>query len=219
MYDVSREVRFDDKVFEDAGKTYVEFYRRPIQNEEETLKQGRPVFEMQEFVKIVTPADKTNMIDRKVSDKERNMFPRVYEAFKADKSQDEASGLLLSAWGGVPPERVEEYAYHKVKTVEQLAGVSDASLQRLGPGALKDRERAKDYVEHAKGNAPLLQLRKQLEDRDNEMETMKRQVKEQSEMLAKLMAAQGAANDNREVFPLAANDNKETPAPTKRAGK
>lgn len=160
------------------GKDYVQFYKRPKQDDEATLKEGRPIFKMVEYVRITIPGDKNNQVDRPMRATDIQKYGPQYQAFQADKSQDEASGTLLSAWGGIPPERVEEYSYNKVKTVEQLAGMSDGNLQRMGPGAHADRTRARDYVETAKGHAPVAQLRKELEDRDVRIVMLEKALKD-----------------------------------------
>lgn len=170
----------------DPSKHYVQFYKKAKQDKAATLEQGRPIFKMVDYIRIHTPGQKDSIIDTPVNDAHRRTYARQFEAFLADKSQDEASGTLLSAWGGVSPERVEEYAYGKIRTVEQLAGASDSALQNMGPGSTKERQRARDYVELMKGNAPLAKMRADLEARDEQITAMERQLKEQAEAIAEL---------------------------------
>lgn len=181
----------------DPSKHYVQFYKKAKQDKKATLEQGRPICKMVDYIRIHTPGQKDSIIDTPVNDAHKRMYARQFEAFLNDKSQDEASGTLLSAWGGVPPERVEEYSFGKIRTVEQLAGASDAALQNMGPGSTKERQRARDYVELMKGNAPLAQMRADLESRDAQIAAMERQLKEQAEAIAELRGLRKGTTKNK----------------------
>lgn len=144
---------------------------------------GRPIFRSTEYCTIQVPGDKTNIIDRPATAIDKERYAKQYAAFRADKNQDEASGTLLTAWGGVPPDRAEEYAFVGVKTVEQLASMSDGNLQKMGAGSLRERTRAADYVKSMQGYAPTAELRTELNRSQDELETLKRQVLELSSEL------------------------------------
>jgi len=136
---------------------------RPKQDEAATQEAGRPIFKMEEYVTIEIPADKSIIVDRPVREADRQEFSKQYGAFRADKDQDTASGTLLSATGLLPPERIEELAHFRIRTVEQLAAVSDSNIQALGLHSRTERQRCRDFLEMAKGNAPLLRLQAELE--------------------------------------------------------
>lgn len=169
-----------------------EFYSKPKQDEAKSLAEGRPVFAPVEYVRIETPGDRSNIVDRPARAEDLARFRAQYRAFKENKNQDEASGTLLSAWGDVPPERIEELAYFRIRTVEQLAALTDENLPKIGPGGMKERQRARDYIETMKGRAPVMQLRAELEKREAQQAAMERQLKEATEAIAELRKA--AAN-------------------------
>jgi hypothetical protein len=171
---------------EDAGaeKLYVQFAMHPVKNEAKSLEEGRPIFEDQEYVKLMAPGDKSNVIHRPVRADDKHRFSKQYADWKAGAAQT-ASGTPLSEWPAVTRSQVEELAYFKVLTVEHLAEMSDGIAQNLGPiQALK--QKAKAWIEAAKGNAPSEKLRAELATRDNEIETLKRQLKEQGDAIAEL---------------------------------
>jgi hypothetical protein len=63
-----------------------------------------------------------------------------------------------------------------VHSVEQLASMPDSQAQKfMGIQALK--QKAKDYIEAAKGNAPLEQLRAENEELRNRMEALEEMLK------------------------------------------
>lgn len=170
----------------------VQFYIRPIQNKAESLRLGRPVFEDRECIRIFTPGDRDNIIDRPIWDdaniprSDTVRFKAQYEAWKAGKNQDDVVGTPLSQWTAVTPAQVETLSYFKIRSVEQLAGVSDGNLQKLGPGFLELRQAARDYLAMAADNAHVTKMRAELTERDNRLEVLERQMKELAEENKKL---------------------------------
>src|SRR6266850_1684447 len=67
---------------------------------------------------------------------------RFFDEYAAFKSGQEAvpDGTALKAWAGIDRASVEELAYFKVYTVEQLAGMNDSNAVPF----LQLRERARD---------------------------------------------------------------------------
>ena len=121
---------------------YVEFY----ECEKDPFK-GRM------FVRIMTPGDKTNIIDTFASDDHKMRFPRQWLAFQM-KGSDETAMLIgapLSRWRQERPDDLSEVQQAelqilKFQTVEQVATAADAQLQRIGMGAAGLRERARAYL-------------------------------------------------------------------------
>lgn len=163
-------------------RLYVSFGLHPQLDEDESNKNARPIYKDVEFVKIVVPGDKQNQIHRPVRPQDKQRFAKAYAAFKAG-TQDQLTGTPLSEWSGIGRSQMEELKHFGVRTVEQLAALSDSNAQNIGP-IMALRQRAKDYLEQAKGHAPLAQMRAELEKRDNIIETLQRQMKEQAADLA-----------------------------------
>jgi hypothetical protein len=160
-----------------ADAKYVRFYRRTKENRAKSMEAGRPIYEPVEYVEILTPGDKDVVVDRPVRKIDRYQWSDKYRAFAAGKSQDTV-GTPLTALMGMSPERAEELAYFKIRTVETLADVSDNNLQNLGHGALTERQRARDYVQVMKGNAPVAQLRSENEQLRQRLEALEKLMTE-----------------------------------------
>lgn len=161
----------------DAGaeKLFVRFGLHPRRDETKSLEEGRPIFEDVEYIEIMVPGDKSNTIHRPVSAGDKQRFARQYQAWKAGADQDAVTGTPLAAWPAVTAAQVRELAHFNCRTVEQLAVMSDGNLQNVGP-ILALRQKARDFIEAAKGTAPLQKLRAELEKRDTELATLKAQV-------------------------------------------
>jgi hypothetical protein len=157
-----------------------------MQDHEATTRAGRPIFKEVDFIHIWTPGDKTTEIDVPVDDHYRQRFAAKYEAYLAGRDQDSADGTPLSQWPGLTGAQVQELAHFKVKTVEQLAEMSDDNISKLGPGYLDRRKAAKIYLEAASGNAPLERMQADLQLRDNLIEQQKIQMKSMQDAIKEL---------------------------------
>jgi hypothetical protein len=166
-----------------AEKLFVRFGLHPRHDEAKSLEEGRPIFEEVEYVEIMVPGDKSNTIHRPVTAADRNRFRAQYQAWKSGADQDAATGTPLSAWPAVTSAQVAELAHFNCRTVEQLATMSDSNLQGVGP-ILALRQKARDFIEAAKGTAPVQKLRAENDELKGRMSAMQAQ-------LDALVAAQG----------------------------
>lgn len=163
----------------------VRFEMRPIRDmSEAALKEGRPIFKDVEYVEIITPGDKHNIVHRAVHDGDRARFAPKYLQWKAGQG-NAVSGLPLSEWPAITRGQVEELAFFKVTTVEQLAEVSDGNLRSIGP-LMALKQKARDYLKAAKADAPLASLRDALTEKDTEVQALRNQLAEQGRILAGL---------------------------------
>lgn len=174
----------------DAGDELlgVTFCLRPVKNEARSVEEGRPIFEDREFVRILCPGDKTNIVFREASPQDKARFRKQYEGFKSGTGEI-LNGTPLSAWPVLSRAQVEELAYFHVRTVEQLADMPDSAAQGIGP-ILGLRQKAKDFLAAAKGAAPMEKMRKELEQRDNEIAALRESIRAQGEELAQIRKRQ-----------------------------
>jgi hypothetical protein len=132
----------DSDVHNSDTHLFVEFYEY-----ENDPYKGRP------FVRIMTPGDKTNVIETFANDDHKMRFPRQWLAFQMKGSDEVAMliGVPLSRWRQERPDDLSEVQQAelqilKFQTVEQVATSTDAQLQRIGMGAAGLRERARAYL-------------------------------------------------------------------------
>lgn len=152
-----------------ASRLLVVFYMRPRRNPLKSAEAGREVHDDVEYVKIVVPGDRDGP-DRPATQRDRETYARQYAAFLANKSQDAASGTPLSSVPWLAPSLVADLHHFNCRTLEQLAAMPDTSAQKF-PGILALRQKARDFIELAKGAAPMAKLREELEEsRRNERE-------------------------------------------------
>lgn len=134
------------------------FYVEAVQNNFRTAQEGKPCFDEREMVHILVPGDRLTEHTSIVKEEHRRRWPEAYAAFKAGL-EDPTTGTPLTQWPGVSVGQIEELRYAKVRTVEELAGLSDAAVAKTLPmGGMSLRDKAKRWIEAAEGAAPMEKL-------------------------------------------------------------
>lgn len=155
----------------------VKFFLKPKQDKRASEEQGRPIFKEVEYIDIKIPGDRSGGACRPALAKDIARFPKHYDAFKKRiEGEDEAvQGTLLAEWPQATRAMVEELAFFNVKTVEQLAGMSDAnSGQFMGMNGLKAK--AQQWLALAKEQKGATELKMELEKRDEQIAAMQTQI-------------------------------------------
>lgn len=174
-------------------KLWVQFHILPMISQEESDKEGRPIFKDVEHVRIMTPGNKDSIVDRPVTHLDIQRFKTQYQQWKADE-QEMLTGTPLESVARDPllmitPSQVEELKYFKIRTVEQLAGIADVHAQgHMGLSMLKTR--AVEYLEKAKDTAATTRLQAELETRDNKISTLEQALASLQEQLRAVQQSQ-----------------------------
>lgn len=161
----------------------VTFFYYTDKDDEETTKQGRPVFKDYEYLRCIVAGDRTNVIERPATPYDRKRFAAQYKRFKASEEQ-KPSGFPLSEWTQVSKAQIEELKYFNVFTVEQLAEVPD-NLGQQFPFFHDLKRKANSYLTALKEEAPLLKMQAELQERDDKIAVLERQLQEVVEDLKK----------------------------------
>ncbi|GAB3773758.1 hypothetical protein GCM10028796_46760 [Ramlibacter monticola] len=186
----------DPRLFQkpDAGdeSLFVVFYMGVVVDQQASTSAGRLIARDEEFVRIMTPGDRNNIIDRPASDQDKRRFPKQYEQFKAGaKEEEQLVGTRLRDWPAASRGQVLEYEYLGIKTVEQLADLRDDVCSRM-PGSRDFKEIAKAWLGRAKTTAEAAQQvakDKAMQSRISELEGA---IREQAKLIEKLRNAEQA---------------------------
>lgn len=175
---------FDHSVFQNTRgdeSLYVLFYMSFLQNQVKSETEGRPIFDDCEFVKIFSPGDRNNVIDRPVRPSDKIRFSKQWNMFQADKNSAQVSGTPLAQWPIVSRAMAEELKYLGFITVEQIAEARDDVVGKMmGMRDLKNKAIA--YLEVAKGSTKPIE---EMQAKINDMETQVRMRDEAMEVLKK----------------------------------
>ena len=130
----------------------VRFYKHPRRNEEKSKEEGRPIFEEVDYIEIVQPGNKDSIVKRPVMEMDKERFADGYRRFLERQDQDVLEGTPLEEWPAVTRSQVEELRYVNIRTVEQLAAISDSNAQQfMGLKGLKTK--AVKFIESARDEA------------------------------------------------------------------
>jgi len=166
----------DGKQYADDDKLRVRFEVRAVQNEFKSKQEGRPIFYDQEYIQIIVPGSR-EISTFPMDDNYKRRFKRAYDNWKANTEQHTINGTVLSEMTWLSKSQIAELNYSNIFTVEDLAELSDVNAQKF-MGNNQMRDRAKRYLEAARGEAPMLKMQAELEQRDNHIAVLNRKVEE-----------------------------------------
>lgn len=170
---------------DDDKKLHVRFFTKPVEQTAKSITEGRRVFADTEFIEILIPGDKHNLVRRQVFDRDRKRFPQQYARFKQGLA-DQTIGTPLSELSFLSAAKVKEYEFFNIRTAEQLVATADGSKAGQSMmGFPQDKQKAESFLAAAAGQAPVNELRAKVEERDAVIETMQRQLAEMNTKLEK----------------------------------
>lgn len=185
------------------------FFSKPIQNNFRTVLEGRPIFEDKIYIHIEAPGDRTSVIERPIYDEDKERFSLQWTAWMNKHGGDASEiGTPLSAWPLLTAAQAEELKAIKFRTVESIAGASDAALQKMGmvagmaPHAL--RLKAQNFLAAAQDSAFAEKKDAELkaaQERETAMAAELAALKEQVEHLTEIATAPEPAPKKRMGWP------------------
>jgi len=190
------------------SRLQVRFYKRPVQQEQETLEAGRPIFKEFDFVHICVAGDTLTEIDTYVLPSHKARFPIHWAQYQNRIGSDDVQvvGTPVSEWSLVSKSQAEELRALKFHTVESIANASDQQLQRMGmaagmsPYAFRDKaiaylNRATETADVTKREEELEQLKQELAKKDQETAKIKAEtdakLAQMQDQMAAILAAVG----------------------------
>jgi hypothetical protein len=184
-----------DARFAHDDKLFVTFFKHPRKDEKATLKEGRPIYNDEDYCRIMVPGDKDSIIVRPARDMDKQRFAKQFAAYQQGEGEAH-QGTPLKAWPMVTRGQVEELKFFGVHTVEALSELADIHVQKfMGIGTLK--EQAKAYIQNAKEAAPLVQLNAAVEAKDNEIAALNEAVNDLKSIVTELQAEQPPAKKKK----------------------
>jgi len=160
----------------------VKFFLKPRQDKEASEREGRPIFKDVEYVDIKIPGDRSGGACRPASDGDKRRFAEHYRRFKDRMSQDVNEGTPLVEWPIISRSLCEELAFFHVRTIEQLANMSDSQTSKF-MGLAQFREKAKQWLEYADKEKPFWEIDKKMKLLRAENEELKKSVAELAKRL------------------------------------
>lgn len=167
--------RLDDLVSQQAWKLdhqlHVQFYKHAELDSFASEKAGRKIFVEKVYVRILTPANRLNVIEREATPDDRQRFRNKFVAF-VERGEQLVNGSPLGELPTISQAQVMELRALKIDTIEQLAGLPDTTAQLLGTGGQELKQRAIRYLDQRGDNATLSEANRALGERVKELERL-----------------------------------------------
>jgi hypothetical protein len=169
------------------NRLQVRFYKRPVQQEQETIDAGRPIYKEFDFVHICVAGDTLTEIDTYALASHKQRFPIQWANYmnRQGANDQEVVGTPVAEWPLVSKSQAEELRAMKFHTVESIAHASDQQLQRIGMAAgmspYSFRDKAKAFLNLATTAA-------ETDKREHEINALKEELAKKELETAKIKA-------------------------------
>jgi len=188
------------------ARLQVRFYKKSVQQEQESIDAGRPIYKDFDFVQICVAGDTLTEIDTYALQNHKTRFPIQWANYmnRQGAHDEEVVGTPITEWPLVSKSQAEELRAIKFQTVESIANASDQQLQRMGmiagmsPYSFRDKAKAflnlattvaeTDKREHEINALKEELAKKELETAKIKAETDAKLAKMQDQMAAILVA-------------------------------
>jgi hypothetical protein len=160
----------------------IKFFFAYNENEEKSLREGRPIFDEIPSISIQWPGGDETV--RRIEPQDIQEYPELYSRFQAG-SEPVADGTPLAEWSLMTGSAMRELQYLGFKTVEQLANGSDEAKRKLG-SLSKFVKLAQDWLAAAKSDQNEVVKLKQLLEKS---ETRTKALEEKMELLLQRIEA------------------------------
>ena len=179
----------DGKQHADDDKLRVRFMVEAVKHDKKSEEAGRAIYYDQEFIQIIIPGSR-DISTFALDEHYKKRFAKRYKDWKANQTEEQKiDGTLLAELPWMTKSQIAELNYANIVTVEQLADMSDTNAQQF-MGNFKLRERAKNFLKAAAGEAPAIKLQAALEERDNHIQVIERKLEELTAAMAKMQTEQ-----------------------------
>lgn len=183
----------DPVLYKTDDGNFVRFEETTARNEAASAEAGRPIFDKVLLATVLVPGSRQeavheierSFVDGSVRrrDATAQRFEKQLAAFRASHASRDLTGTPVEQWPSLDVRQIAELRALGVFTVEALAALSDAGLQRLGPGGRVLQDKAVAWLEAAKGSAHAEHLAVELARRDAEIARLSGQVAELAALL------------------------------------
>jgi hypothetical protein len=156
------------------ARLWVRFVRKSARNAYKSDLEGRPIFEPVDYIQIQQPGER-DMLMRPVKEEDKLRFPKHWEAFQANTKQA-PEGTPVQMLFPNEPHITDMLIDLRILTVEQLAQLSEAGINRLGMDGRKYVARAAAAMDQSAKAAEVSRLTRELTEAQEKNKLMEDQM-------------------------------------------
>ena len=179
----------------DDARTIALFYNRSVHNPIKSERAGTPIHDDIDYVRIHQPGERLNIIDRPVTQADKNRFPRQWSDYIGNREQI-PDGTPIDLLFPAHPNVGANLRGIGVHTIEQCSKLSGHAMDVIGMGAQEYVNRANEYLENAEKGVGLHKLHRELDERDSKIRVLEAQVGSLKGQLDQLLSSLQSANAN-----------------------
>ena len=183
---------------------YVRFERRPMEDKAASIREGRYVAKDVDFALVTPPYSKDcveykveqwlinmerNVRDGRIPEKWADQWKASYKSWKNGQEMP-LSGTPIKGWGVLSPAQQQTLIAMNCLTVEDLAGINDEGLRRIGMGAVELRDKAKNWLASMKDHGAVTVQLAAMEQENRNLATTVESLKAQVEALKNMIPRQ-----------------------------
>lgn len=160
-----------------AENLLVRFWMDSYPNAAKTKEAGMPIYDTVPWVEIRVPGERDSVTGpvHRLHPDPRERFPEAWARWQKDNTTEGLTGTPLKNVPWIERGDVETLAYLSVRTVEQLASVTDGNIGKI-PGGLALRDKARAMLKAAAEEAPMQRMADELSKRDHEIASLRAQI-------------------------------------------
>lgn len=183
---------------------YVRFERRPMEDKAASIREGRYVAKDVDFALVTPPYSKDcveykveqwlinmdrNVRDGRIPEKWADQWKASYNSWKNGQEMP-LSGTPIKGWGVLSPAQQQTLIAMNCLTVEDLAGINDEGLRRIGMGAIELRDKAKNWLASMKDHGAVTVQLAAMEQENRNLAATVEALKAQVEALKNMIPRQ-----------------------------
>lgn len=155
----------------------VNFYDKSVRNEIKSRQNGAPWHDLIPHVRVQTPGEHLNVVDRPIQDTDKLRWPRQYDAYLHNQTQV-PEGTPIDLMFINHPNIADNLRGHGIHTIQQLANLSAHALLQVGMGAQEYQNKAKAYLDSAQKGVDFHKIERENEELKNQNQVLANQIQQ-----------------------------------------
>lgn len=165
----------------------VVFYKKSEIDVQKSQQEGMPIHTDRDYIKIMQPGERLNVIDRPVYTEDKKRFAQQWSRYISDQVQA-PDGTPIELLFPNNPSASANLRTFGVHTIQQCSNMTDHAMNTIGMGGLEYKTRAGRYLESAKDGTKFHDMQKQLDSKETKIRELEFKLAEQGKLVADLKA-------------------------------
>lgn len=187
-----------------ARSQFAVFYNRGVHDPIASTNAGRPIHKDRVYIRVSPPGERLNVVDRPATEDDKRRWPMQWHQFISNHEQI-PEGTPIEQLYPEKPSIAMTLKSNGVHTIEQCAELTGHAIDNVGMGAQLWSNAAKAYLEKANKGVTITQHRREMEDKNQKIKLLERQVSDLSAELRLIREQSSQAVNMQQVQEMMAS--------------